>query len=360
MILHLRDQLERWRNTNFSKYVSASLNAVSDDQPRRPLVDVHTLPPAHVQRGPTADVLLRSLQSILREQLPTGEIPTYFRASGAGLEYRRSPLVSTFVHDALAGFDLNSPWVETGLLDALPAAFRGKFVRGVAGLRSRIRNFLCWEEDSSARWRFNGRGGGDFDSDTTACCAAAVLQAPRRKPHATSQRQVEALVRDGVLRREALDPIARVNILRFLTLMGEPAGGLLEDLVSDLRGNNFHPETDRYSHPLSFAFCVARAWAHTDLPCVREVQQMLINRILALAGEMPRVGGPLGTALALNALLDLGYTGSEIVACGQYLLSTALPRGGWIYAPFLARGGGSPACTTAFAMAALARSGVGR
>jgi hypothetical protein len=369
MALHLRDQLERWQNTNFAKYGRwARRRAVPDETMNEALEDAaapsHDSPPAIARQGsPLSSALLNALRSILREQLPSGEIATYFRFGKGALEYRRAPLLSSFVHDALGSFDLKSRWVDTDFFDALPAGMEGRFVRAAALVRNRIRSFLLWEEGSEGGWWFNGRGSGLApDVETTACAATAVLQAPRRKPSPRWQAHASTVLPHGDAHNGNGDLIARVNILRFLALIGEPVEQLASSVLDALRERDAASTNGRYVQPLVVPFCVARAWTHAALPRRAEVTDLLVPGILRHGQENANFGGVLGTALALNALLDLEYSGPEIISGGQYLLETTLPppRGGWAYAAFLENGGGSPAFTSALAMSALARSGVGR
>jgi hypothetical protein len=360
MTLHLRDQLERWQNTNFAKYVrfATRRSAVHEDTARPASSGVAGAPAIARTGSQMGRVLLNALQSILREQLPTGEIATYFRFGSGALEYRRSPLISTFVHDALGSFDLHSRWVETDFLDALPSGAQGRFVRAAALVRSRIRKFLLWDEGNEGGWRLHGRASGAGpDPNTTACAAAVVLQAPRRKPSPRWRSHTGAL-REGFNGQASL--LARVNTLRFLGLIGEPSAALAEEIVAGLRAWDFKSANAQDGHPLMLAFCVARAWAQASLPGRGEVAELLAPHILASVNEHRDFGGPLGAALALNACVDLDYWGPETIAWGQYLLEAALPESGWAYAPLLEHGGGSPACTSALAMTALTRSGVGR
>jgi hypothetical protein len=300
------------------------------------------------------------MKALLREQLPSGEIATYFRVDAGALEYRRTPLVSSFVHDALGSFDLRSRWVDTDVLDALPAGTQGRFVRAAALVRSRVRRFLLWEEGNDGGWYFNGRASGAApDSETTACAAAAVLQAPRRQPN-SRWRSHAALAAGRLAGGDGIEFVGRVNVLRYLALVGEPVEALAASVVDALRRRDESLASRRYAHPLVIAYCVARAWAQTGLPGRADVAEVVVPGILGLANDGPDFGGPLGTALALNALLDLDYSGPETIAAAQYLLDSALERGGWTYGAFLENGGGSPALSTALAMAALARSGVGR
>jgi hypothetical protein len=363
MTHHLRDQVERWQNTNFAKYVRQAASRApeqrADDETDGGDDGSWSEAPASSR---LASVLVGGMKALLREQLPSGEMPTYFRVGGGALEYRRTPLLSAFVHDALGTFDLRARWVDTDFLDALPSGTQGRFVRAATLVRARIRRFLLWEETNEGGWRFDGRSSGiAADADTTACAAAAAVQAPRRKPHPRHRAHAD------LLRQRLAAPtdgdgsfVARVNALRFLALLGEPVEDLVPAIVAELRDEDRVLETGRYVHPLVTAFLVARAWAQGALPGRTDVAELLVPRILARADDPPNFGGPLGTALALNALLDLEYTGEATIGGAQYLLDSALPRGGWTYAAFLENGGGAPAFSTAFAMSALARSGVAR
>lgn len=358
MSVHLRDQLERWQNTNFSKYVRRAAKRAdrSDDPdpaPRRP--PRREAPPAKPSAvSPMANALESAMRAILREQLPSGEIATYFRfGANTALEYRRSPLLSSFVHDALGSFDLRSRWVEVDFLDAIPAGAQGRFVRAAARVRNRIRTFLMWEEGNEGGWCFHGRGSGlGPDLDTTACAAASVTQAPRARPAPRWQSHTDTLLAGGG------DLTTQVNTLRFLALVGEPTAELEERILATLAdAGDAPPATTRYEHPLTLPYCVARTWAQGHLPNRARVAELLLPRILE---QLQTPDGALTTALALNACIDLDYRGPEMIAAGQHLLEVVLPGGGWGYAPFLEDHGGAPAVTSAFAMTALARSGVGR
>jgi hypothetical protein len=78
--------------------------------------------------------------------------------------------------------------------------------------------------------------------------------------------------------------------------------------------------------------------------------------VLALQDERGGFGGPLSTALAISALVDLGHHGPELRRARAALLGLIGAWGGWAFEAFFPGGGGSLACTTAFAMDALART----
>lgn len=81
----------------------------------------------------------------------------------------------------------------------------------------------------------------------------------------------------------------------------------------------------------------------------------LTPQIVGRQGPDGAFGGPLSTALALAALLDLGYRGPALAPARTALLNGVDPLGGWGYEDFVIHGFGSPALTTAVALAALVR-----
>ena len=110
--------------------------------------------------------------------------------------------------------------------------------------------------------------------------------------------------------------MTRVNILRFLALIGEPTAAIQEDILAALGAGEFAAGS-RYASPFVLHYCVARAWAQAALPGRAAVAALLVPRIVETIGE-----DPLGTALALNALIDLEYWGPETIGAGQRLLDT--------------------------------------
>jgi hypothetical protein len=68
--------------------------------------------------------LARSLRLVERLQHPSGEILSYHRDAQGNYVYCRSPLLSTFVHEALDCFDPTSAHWSDGALEILPADAR--------------------------------------------------------------------------------------------------------------------------------------------------------------------------------------------------------------------------------------------
>jgi hypothetical protein len=327
-----------------------------------------------------ADLLRRGLAVVLQEQLTTGEIPSYRPAARGQLEYCRSPFISTFVHDALGHFDRQSPLMGAQMLELIPMNSRGWFNSAVIEIRRRIRAFIQWQEESEGTWRFFGRGSGiDPDSDTTACSSAVLLESPAFNTKKRWQHHVRALKRfrseQGIyfsyINRErygyswmdeagnpilGFDRVVNTNILRYLALVGAEVDQLIAYTKREVAAQDFHTGSPDYPNPLCFFYMVARAWREAHLPGLEQIAASLIEPILNLQKEAGDFGGPLSTALALSALLDLGYTGSAVERARLSIIRGARPSGGWGYEGFFINGFGSVSLTTAMSMMVLARS----
>ena len=314
-------------------------------------------PAVHVEPAfaPPPDALLGALEAVGREQLPGGEIATYFRSPGGGLEYRRSALASTYVHDALACFDPGSAWFDTRTLELIPRSVRPTWVRQVAAIRRRIRSFLAHDEHCDGSWRFLGRSGGSGpDIDTSACAAAVLLETRRRTASQRWTRHVEFLS-PQMNRQSSTGFAACANAARFLALAGEPVEGLAAELAAEARQGALDVRARGYLHPLAPAYCAARAWTQALLPGWQEVRELLAATV---AHSRPPAGeswSALSASLALSVLELTGVRQDEADQARNLLLRTARRNGGWGYAPFLEDGGGAGALTSAFAMAALAQ-----
>ncbi len=328
--------------------------------------------------GAIGDELLRGLHIIRREQLYTGEMPTYLRTGTSSLEYRFSPLISTFVHDALGDFDPQSPLFQVQTLDLVPARHRPWFVRTVARIRRRIRAFVAWQEEANGLWRFFGQGSGLApDAGTTACAAKTLLEGARVGSRDRPARHVHALKRfrspqgpyftwmddgrGGYSWTDAqgrpvvgFDRVVNVQVYRFLVLAGEDVSDLAAYLWHEAASGDAQGGSPYYANPLSFFYILARTWRQVQLPGRAELAHLLVPRIAGLQSETGGFGGPLSTALALSALLDLEYRGPVLERARRALLDSALPWGGWQYENFVG-GHGSPTWTTTLAMLSLAR-----
>ena len=326
--------------------------------------------------------LLKGLVALWREQLPTGEIATYQRDHAGDLAYCRSPFISTFVHDTLGYFDPRSPWLQPSLVTVVPASERRWFVRTVTRIRHRIRPFIAWQAESTRTWRFFGRGSGLApDVDTTACAAATLLESARADLVEHWQPYVNALKRfrsseglyftwvdpdDGGYswmdeygrRIPGYDRVVNANVLRALALAGEDVSAVAAYLLKEAAGGALQTGSLYYPNPLSFFYMLARAWRQAQLPGLDELADICTPQILSRQDESGGFGGPLSTAMALSALLDLAYCGPALAQGAVCLLKAAQPWGGWAYEDFFSDrilGYGAPAWTAALAILVLAR-----
>lgn len=331
-------------------------------------------------------MLTRGVATILQEQLPTGEIPTY-RPGGAILEYCRSPFISTFVHDALGYFDMRSPWYLAHAVDLVPRHTQPWFSQVVAEVRRRIRAFLLWQEESDGTWRFFGRGSGiDPDADSTSCAAVALWEASAADLRDRWQRHFRALLcfrseegryfsyvtrdRRGYSWMDEMgrpligfDRVVNANVLRYVSLVGGQTDELITYLQDEIAAGEFEQGSHDYPNPLCFFYAAARAWRQANLPGRDQLAASILPQVIRLQTDRGDFGGALSTALATVTLLDLAtdsHPDSE--AAAAIARSTAAiverfqPWGGWDYESFFIRDYGSVSLTTAMSMMALARS----
>jgi len=322
----------------------------------------------------------RGLDAIHTTQLGSGELLAFAPEPTGGLMYVRSPLFSTFVHEALGCFDPRSAAWEERTVALIDREERGRFVRAAGYLRRRIRGYLAWQGEAEGTWRFFGRASGmPPDAVSTARAAAALMDCPGRAARERRARHVAAIERfrsdDGIYHTflaggrgcgwwdatgqpvAGFEPVVNAEVLRFLVLAGARSATEAAPLVRYLREQvaAWPPPAGLFTSPLVLAAAVARTWSLAALPDADGLAADLVPRVLAHQDGSGGFGGPLATALAVGALLDLGYEGDEV---GRGLAAVAGGRlrwGGWPHDDVVAGGHGSPAWTTAASITALAR-----
>ena len=327
------------------------------------------------------ELLMQGAAVIGYEQLPTGEIPCLRRTAGGAMDYCQSPFVSTFVHDVLGYFDSQCPWIDSQILDKIPAPSKRWFFSMVSGIRRRIRAFIAWQESMDGTWRFFGRGSGiDPDSSTTACAAAVLLERPVVGPTGKGcQRYLDALKRfrssEGIyftfINKDNLgygwmdkagypvvgyDPIVNALILRYLAMVGGDIDTLVEYVENGVNSKDFQKKSRIFLNPLCFYYILARTWSRVQLPGLKNLASIFTPQILGLQNEGGDFGGPLSTAMALSALLDFECTGDEAFEEARLsLLRMRRSWGGWEYEDFIINGYGASAWSTALSLVVLAR-----
>jgi hypothetical protein len=330
--------------------------------------------------------LARGAATLLAGQLVTGEVPTH-RVAANGKVYAPSPFMSALVHDALACLDPGSPHGPATALAAMSPEERQSVAWTVGALRNRIRRFLRWQEEADGTWCFYGRGSTlGPDAATTACAALAVARHARRSVARERGRwriHAHALARfrdpagtyftfvsdtgagygwisaDG-RRIVGFDRIVNAHVMRFLAAAGVDDEALAVYLTREIEQGDMTCGSPEHPDPVCFAHAVARAWAETPREDACAIHAALIPWLLARQDERGGFGGPLNTALATLALVDLGYAGDALDRSAHHLLTTVSPSGEWAYQPYLSGGHGSAAFTTAFALAALAACAASR
>lgn len=325
-------------------------------------------------RAAYARCLQAGLARLRARVLPGGDLPTYRAIRPAGRLYAPCPALAALMHDALAAFDPTSAWSRPRALLGLPPAARAQASAAAAGLRRGLRAFLAAHEEADGTWRFHGRASGlDADAATTALAASALLDAPRGSGRAA--RHVQALRRfrahdgyvtfvagdgaryawlDAAGRRVAgIDRVVNAHVLAFLGLAGEAEDALAARLLAEAAGGALEDGSPEHPDPLAFVQAVARAWRRAERPDRARLAQRLVPWTLARRRDDGGFGGPLASALALLALVDLGYDGDALDAAAGQLLDTASPDGEWDDEPYLRQGHGSGPFSTALALGAL-------
>ena len=151
------------------------------------------------------------------------------------------------------------------------------------------------------------------------------------------------------------DRVVNANVLRFLALVGIASPEVQAYLMREAATGDFATGSPDYPNPLAFFYTVARAWRQAYLADRATLAAHLTPQILARETDQG-FGGPLSTAMAVSALLDLDYDGPALERAHAALLRMVEPWGGWGYEDFVVHGFGSPAWSTALALVALDRS----
>jgi hypothetical protein len=320
-------------------------------------------------RSGLGGILDRGLAYLIEEQLPFGEIPNFRLLANGSWEYCFSPLPAAYVHDALSCFDPLSSWFDPQAIDQVNASSRTSFLRAVLRVRRKAFRFLAWQQSCDLGWRFYGLGSAlPADADLTAMAGTALVEVRGRDRACDWSRQTACIrafqCEDGLYgdpqsrgdrvpaaSAAALRLIASANVLRYYALTGEPGGPLEQLLHREFRHCSL--ETGR----VDFLWALARACKQGRLELLDTAQGLMVGQLLDCRSASGSFGGPLSTALATHALLDLEYEGPELRTGREALLSWLDPVYGRRYEGFGHNGCGSSAWTTIAIITALARGG---
>jgi hypothetical protein len=302
--------------------------------------------PAELRRA-----LLGTVNYLQSAQLQTGDFP-YFRTCGDSF-YCPCLLLSTLMHDALGYLDPHTRLYETHLSDLLSRNEQRFVSASVAGMRSRLRTFIAWQEESNGTWQlFSRESGVGPDAGATACAAAALFRtypADRR----LNNRHVPVMER---FLDAPLSLSDEANVLRFLVLAGYDADDRIASFRTKLLSEDA-PSRDETTilHFFAVAYTIARAWRQAALPGRDEVAGHLVPQILSLRQADAEFGGQLQYALAASSLVDLGCSASPLREVAMDLIPLFTGSEPWSAQPFLTLEVGSAAVTMAIAISALVR-----
>lgn len=270
-----------------------------------------------------------------------------------------------------------------GQLEPYPPGGRDRFLQSVLDMRSRIRGYLTWQQESSGYWRFFGRGSGiDPDVNTTIYAFLALQEGYQGRHLGRRSRELDTVQAfraahgkyytfyrlgyggygwmdpDG-RPMQGFDRVVNADVLRYLCFAGLTEDTYTEILVKymweELTSTREEEGTSLYPNPLSFYYSLSRTWRETGLSGLTVLADELMPHLLRLQGNDGDFHGPLSTALGGLAMIHLGYSGPELQTTRQAVLRGLQSNGGWGYEDFIIDGFGSPALTTALSMAFLAR-----
>ncbi len=306
-----------------------------------------------------SDSLVQSIAFLGGEQLPSGEIPNYRNLPNGSWEYCFSPLVSAYVHDALACFDALSPRLDAEALEQVAPTARPGFSRAATLIRRRIRRFLAWQESPDGTWRFFGTGSSLApDLDTTACAAAALIEARGGMSARDIKRTGEALQRlckEAGRSREVeieseLQAAGIANALRYFAMTGfetDECGAVLREMIQG---------SPCASNRVLFLYTMSRAHLHGRLAGLESIRSGVLTEVLECHDPAHVSSEPLTAALATLLLLYLGHEDELYARRIEVLLDWLTPIHGRRFERLGDANCGSAALTTAWIMAALAKA----
>jgi hypothetical protein len=319
------------------------------------------------RQKPFIDAVSGALSSIEEEQLATGEIPNYRKSENGSWEYCFSPLVSTYVSDALAIFDPRSRWFDPLVVEQTGESYSFALSRRAANLRRRIQQFVAWQQSADGDWRFLGRGSSlPADLDTTACCALALLDRISVNGDAGSRRFARSF--DGFAKRGALSTsagsrgfasdsdetvtlVANANVLCYLALTGASVEALAAEIVRLCEGDGA-----RSTASLPIMYVLGEVWRKCRLPSLQALVSTSIGSLTECQTTEGTFGGLCSTAMGLTALLDFGYEGPAVARAAGWLRDWMESSSVSIPEEFCDSRCASPALATAVAIAALCRT----
>src|SRR5262249_47475639 len=123
------------------------------------------------------------------------------------------------------------------------------------------------------------------------------------------------------------DRVVNAFVMRSLAAEGAPHDTVDAYLLDEIEQGDRDRGSPEYPDATCFAHAAARAWAHLPVAGRTRSAAALIPWLLERQGHGGAFGGPLTTALAICALVDLGYAGDAIDRAAAALVESASPAG---------------------------------
>jgi hypothetical protein len=260
----------------------------------------------------------KAIDFLYLNQLETGEFNT-FACKDLGMK-------SCF-------FD-SSPFITPFVLYSVKDVKNAK----VAGITDKGLEFLLSEQESGGVWRYwtkrNGKSA-DIDIDDVSMISYILKKNDKsfedNKNLILSNKNQEKIFLTWVRQngeKNDVDCVVNANVLLYLGEKDQQVCSYINRAVeSDQPCSVYYPKR------LILFYAVSRDLKE-NLACLEESKEKIVASTLSLSKTDGSFGDDLDTALALNTLLNCGYSGSAVDRGIDYLLEKQSVEGSWSNAPF--------------------------
>src|SRR5262245_44444084 len=315
-----------------------------------------------------AAAYVRGLDFLARNQLETGEFPTYawLKDEEAKAIYVRTPFTASQILHSLT-FGNGS---EVG-----------------RRLRERAITYLLSHREPPGVWRYYGKDDGYYalvysqfghpklppDVDDTSLAWVALFEQgmavdPVALATLKANRTKLGLFNTWIAapedltwmdnREREVDLIVNLNALLLFARLKQPLPEVCQYVITSTQRKAFHRGTVWYPSPLAYANFLSRAYADGGAACLKSVIPDIRPYVLAHQQPDDGWGNDLETALGILTLVNTGERGAPLQQGITVLLERQGSDGGWATAP-LYKGSvlyyGSRPLTTGFCLEALGK-----
>lgn len=288
---------------------------------------------------------------LFHEQLDWGEFPSYWLPED-------KPLLSGY-HSCVFGTAL--------VLHCLAQVQGGHRLRG---MREKAAGFLLSERAPCGAWRYSAAMATSIprDLDDTSCAASALLEVGY--PIEGGICDYLCQFRDpstGLFRtwmespptcENDIDSVVNANVLILFTLLGQNhrIPEVCRFMISESQNMCLQNSQVWYYSPRVFAYSASRAYSKTVDQTMEDMVKPMRDFLLLTQSDDGSWSTTMETALAVNTLINLGYSGQVIDRAIRYLVENQDANdGSWPAEILYIPPSGSKSLTTSFCLEALSK-----